>query len=1029
MYSDEIQKVRNEAQETNVANKIMNLLENLQLTSNEYNSRRWIWELIQNAKDVVNSTGKVDINISFDEDKDIIKFEHNGKLFSTKNLVYLIEQVSTKDREKSEKQNAITGKFGTGFLTTHLLSEKVNVTGILQDDEKVPREFEIELDRSGKNETDIIKAIKKSYKQLYDCQELSSEVLVKENGLNTAFIYKLSGSGIEVAKKGLDDLYIGLPYVFAFVPELGSLSVDTYNWYFSRGNIYNSSHENIKVYEIVCVENGEERRIYICVLEKENVSIAIEVTCESSFYIQEYSHKLPRIFCDFPLIGTEDFSFPVVINSSKFNPNDPRDGIFLSDNTSHKIDENKLLIVKARELYLELLEYASKQNWQNIYNIVKIRPQKEKSWLSKSWLKDNIIEKCKDYIINAPIVDSHNGERKALYDWIYDEPEIWIISDNNVSIREKIWDLAVSIIPNTLTRRLEIHNWYNSLWEKCHNFALKDLVIKVEEMKKLQNLSESFEKESETIKWLSELYALVSEDKKTADYVLNEKIKIFPNQNGDFCSFEMLSIDSNIDEVYKDILYLLEIDCRTKLLNTKVLVGEWITFEKYSYDEVFNEIKDSLKWKDDKEDDVYKQIIVLYDSTNKENDEQIRLIDFVDIVFPDYLPDDKEVNMISNDLLEDAMRHLCTCIADKISSYENITDLSNNIVISDGKTIEEWLADFIEYLVEKDYVNLLNKKTKPILPNQNGVFKTKDELFQDSGEADEVLKDISRIAGNDVREELLLKDIYLALPYNRTRGIEDIAQDIISYIKMNQGVSKSQEPLIKDTLKKFYVWLSENQGKVETYFSEVWSNKHWLFDDYEIAENMKKAEVLDDILKKYDIHDSKKLEEILTYNQSNNYEQMENKIEITEEQLIQSGIHTKEALEKAMSLNIFDGNFVHESEQDNVKFKYVNEILERSKVNVINFLESKSEYDFSEMIELDKTIFLIKKHGEEMYLIIRPSDYKQVILYYDSEKDILDYEKDWELWVEDGTDNPEKITFGKMLKLTGINKIPLKRIR
>lgn len=41
----------------------------------------------------------------------------------------------------------------------------------------------------------------------------------------------------------------------------------------------------------------------------------------------------------------------------------------------------------------------------------------------------------------------------------------------------------------------------------------------------------------------------------------------------------------------------------------------------------------------------------------------------------------------------------------------------------------------------------------------------------------------------------------------------------------------------------------------------------------------------------------------------------------------------------------------------------------------------------------------------------------------------MDYEKDWELWVDNGTTTPQKISFGKILKLTGINQIPLKKIR
>ena len=36
--------------------------------------------------------------------------------------------------------------------------------------------------------------------------------------------------------------------------------------------------------------------------------------------------------------------------------------------------------------------------------------------------------------------------------------------------------------------------------------------------------------------------------------------------------------------------------------------------------------------------------------------------------------------------------------------------------------------------------------------------------------------------------------------------------------------------------------------------------------------------------------------------------------------------------------------------------------------------------------------------------------------------------KDFELWVDNGRTNPEKLTFGRILKLTGVNRIPLRRI-
>lgn len=147
-----------------------------------------------------------------------------------------------------------------------------------------------------------------------------------------------------------------------------------------------------------------------------------------------------------------------------------------------------------------------------------------------------------------------------------------------------------------------------------------------------------------------------------------------------------------------------------------------------------------------------------------------------------------------------------------------------------------------------------------------------------------------------------------------------------------------------------------------------------------------------------------------------------------EELLVQYGIASEEQYEKALDMQIFKENFLHTSSHDVSKFDFANRILERAKNNIIEFLGKKSEYDISNLIEVDKTIFIIEKNKEQIYLITRPSDYSYVAIYYDSEKNVLDYNKDWELWVEDGKKEPEKITFGKMLKLTGINKIPLKKV-
>ena len=138
-YKDKFKGSIDKAHYKNIATKILRDMDSLRSSVGNTKSvaRRWIWELIQNAKDVHNGSG-VNIKIEYDQTPgtERIIFSHSGKPFTADNIRFLIEQVSSKDREKDvDGKRKATGKFGTGFLSTHLLSEKVKVKAIAKEPE------------------------------------------------------------------------------------------------------------------------------------------------------------------------------------------------------------------------------------------------------------------------------------------------------------------------------------------------------------------------------------------------------------------------------------------------------------------------------------------------------------------------------------------------------------------------------------------------------------------------------------------------------------------------------------------------------------------------------------------------------------------------------------------------------------------------------------------------------------------------------------------------------------------------------
>lgn len=217
-----IQAADNNSLRIGAANRIVQLLQKLRYSNNENSAKRWVWELCQNAKDVCNSTGKVKISINYDEVQRKVFFRHNGKAFSMDNILSLINQASSKDRNDGSERKS--GKFGTGFITTHLLSEVVNISGILEINDEYSK-FHIALDRTGKEKNEIIAAMENAVSDLGKCTPIDFFDF-NEDEYNTVFEYELDEYGMQTAGDGLESLRVSAPFVLAILPEIEEIAVE-----------------------------------------------------------------------------------------------------------------------------------------------------------------------------------------------------------------------------------------------------------------------------------------------------------------------------------------------------------------------------------------------------------------------------------------------------------------------------------------------------------------------------------------------------------------------------------------------------------------------------------------------------------------------------------------------------------------------------------------------------------------------------------------------------------------------------------
>ncbi|MBL3645784.1 ATP-binding protein, partial [Bacillus sp. RHFB] len=213
--------------------------------------RRWIWELIQNASDCTPKNGNIDIKINYTNNRVI--FSHNGLPFSYENLLDLITQISSKQSSEEKK----IGKFGTGFMSTHLLSEIVQIEGSFVQKNNKYTKLEFTVDRTGNEYSDIKENTKSMLEQLEILNKNQNEL--KNCYEDTKFIYLIEDDEdiIEAIKQGIKDLKETIPYVLAFNQNINSI---TYNGsvYRKVKEVTSSRNERVQVVKIEGSDKNSE---------------------------------------------------------------------------------------------------------------------------------------------------------------------------------------------------------------------------------------------------------------------------------------------------------------------------------------------------------------------------------------------------------------------------------------------------------------------------------------------------------------------------------------------------------------------------------------------------------------------------------------------------------------------------------------------------------------------------------------------------------------------------------------------------
>lgn len=506
--------------------------------------RRWIWELIQNASDCTPKDRKIDINIEYYNNQ--IVFSHNGLPFCYKNLLDLITQISSKQSLEEKK----TGKFGTGFMSTHLLSEIVQIKGsFIQEDGKYTK-LDFKVDRSGETYSDIKKKTKIMLEKLSTISQHKEELEEKSN--DTKFIYSIDDENIKQAvNEGIADLEKTIPYVLTFNENIKSI---TYNKQCYMKKSENKLKKNSK-FKIVCIASPErEEKLLILNGNRVTIGCNIEIS-DKKLYFSTFPDTMPKIFCDFPLLGTEDFRFPIVVNSNLFDVERDRNAIRDSNTL------NMELIKEAISMYKELIYYCTKnKKVKDEFNICIIKPS------SKSVIQEYSYKAIKEYIDTSRIipVDNCGKIEKLAFKNDNNKVAIGLPKTKEITYKSLLWDILSDFRLALIPTKDSYLGWSVVFGENMDFSWINDTFKNLN----IDNLATYLKDETSYTNWLNDFYSLWIKD-AGIETVLESVL--VPNQNNEFIQFNDIYLDENIDNELKEILTSLGGKIKEQLLNKDIV--------------------------------------------------------------------------------------------------------------------------------------------------------------------------------------------------------------------------------------------------------------------------------------------------------------------------------------------------------------------------------------------------------------------------------------------------------------------------
>lgn len=841
------------------------ILQGLKKVRNEPSKsrRRWIWELVQNAKDVPNHFGRVRIKVGLTNDE--LNFSHNGDPFTVGNITGLIQQVSTKASGGDDEE--VTGKFGTGFISTHLLSEQATVQGVTVRPDGVAKRFTIELDRSGRTSEELIPHIEAAIERIKGIdQDPAFEEVVgyaeqrTADDLDTSLCYRFHGKqGMPAAQVGLDDLRNTLPFTLANVPKIEAVSVvdATREIEVHFACAVEKLDDHVRSVCVTIQDGDNEEQVHFLCWDGDGITLMVELSDPDTKALKPNFGVHPTLYRQFPLIGSEKFHWPFMVNGDAFFPTEDREGLFLNSDEDEDSLANRALLEQAVDEAVAfanwLIEYGVTDRYVMAYTRI---PDIAWEAEAKDWYK-GVQASWRERLMPMALIENGSGAPTA-FDGVC-IPKFGAAKE----VRELFWDLFTPIVGHAVVPlKAQLHDWIEAVgpeseidsWGDTMQvfYDLEELFRLIAEKERLDAIDLGVLPEQEKLNILGWLLSVMQFAIEHDETELLSEHAVVPNHSGAlFKLSELYEEDASmpIPDPVLDILEKLGVDWRAELIHREIRLeglkhqgrglrdaSETVGAQLMPKKEYGQGATGSPFLKRGDALDILFEILSMVPPGARDSF-QSKLFKSASFLFG-HEGEPRKVEGIADFNFAPALRLMIEAVHGKIAAFGSIAAMAEALEVAEDRIVN-WLDDHLR-LIEgnSEYEHYL--KVGDIVPNRQGAFMAFEDVYAYGTEEtplDPTLVEVLHLldAEQDWNEVLVADGIGISLPNTRTmEELGSAIQKAVAAVKVApQGVKEKREPLLQ-----LIDWCEQNEVGATRHLSGFLPHKDALFFELVAKDNI-----------------------------------------------------------------------------------------------------------------------------------------------------------------------------------------------